>query len=82
MLKTNKSVLLTGTVEIDGQQAVYLNANITTETAGNTSANQSITNDALYKANLRQCRADITAFTDLLWAEEDRIIAESEAAKE
>lgn len=82
MLKTNKSVSLTGMVEIDGQQAVYLNANITTETAGNTSVNQSITNDVLYKANLKQCRADITAFADLLWAEEDRIIAEGEAAKE
>lgn len=81
MLKTNKSVSLTGTVEVDGKAVVYLNANITTESAGNSSVTQTINDDALYKANLKQCRADITAFTDLMWAEEDRIIAEGQTTE-
>lgn len=82
MLKTNKSVSLTGTVEVDGRAAVYLNANITTESAGNSSVTQTINDDALYKANLKQCRADITAFADLMWAEEDRIIAEGQTTED
>lgn len=81
MLKTNKSVSLTGTVEVNGKAVVYLNANITTESAGNSSVTQTINDDALYKANLKQCRADITAFADLMWAEEDRIIAEGQTTE-
>lgn len=77
MLKTTKSTSLTGSSMIDGQQAVYLNANITTETAGNTSINQSITNQDLYRANLTECRKDINDFQVTVWAIEDEMIADA-----
>ena len=81
MLKTKKSTSLTGESMIDGQQAVYLNANITTETAGNTSINQSITNQDLYRANLTECRKDINDFQAKVWAIEDEMIAEAQPAE-
>lgn len=77
MLKTKKSTSLTGESMIDGQQAVYLNANITTETAGNTSINQSITNQDLYRANLTECRKDINDFQAKVWEIEDEMIADA-----
>lgn len=76
MLKTTKSTALTGTSTIDGNQVIYLSANITSESAGNTTMNQSITNDTLYKANLKECRADVQAFQQSIWDAEDAMIAE------
>lgn len=81
MLKTTKATSLTGASMIDGQQAVYLNANITTETAGNTSINQSITNQDLYRANLAECRKDINDFQAKVWEIEDEMIAEAQPAE-
>ena len=76
MLKTNKSTSLTGTSTINDNQVIYLSANITNESAGSTTINQSIQNDALYKANLTECRADVQAFQSAVWAIEDAMIAE------
>lgn len=76
MLQTKKSTSLTGSSTIDGQQVIYLSANITTETAGNTNINQSITNQDLYRANLSECRKDINDFQTKVWAIEDEMIAE------
>ena len=81
-LETEKKTSLTGYSVIDGQQAVYLSANITTESAGNTSINQSITNQALYRANLTECRKDIDAFQNKVWAIEDEMIADLPPAEE
>ena len=81
MLKTKKSTSLTGESTIDGQQAVYLSANITIETAGNTSINQSITNQDLYRANLAECRKDINDFQAKVWAIEDEMIASAQPAE-
>lgn len=77
MLATDKKTSLTGTSTIEGQQAVYLSANITIETAGNTSINQSVTNQDLYRANLTECRKDIGDFQAAVWAIEDDMIAEA-----
>lgn len=76
MLQTKKSTSLTGQSMVEGQQAIYLSANITTESAGNTSINQSITNQELYLANLSECRKDINDFQEKVWAIEDEMIAE------
>lgn len=76
MLKTTKSTTLTGQSMIGEQQVIYLSANITNESAGNTSINQSIQNDTLYKANLTECRADVQAFQQSIWDAEDAMIAE------
>ena len=76
MLKTTKSTTLAGQSMIGEQQVIYLSANITNESAGNTNINQSIQNDTLYKANLKECRADVQAFQEAVWATEDAMIAE------
>ncbi|WP_278529566.1 hypothetical protein [Enterococcus asini] len=80
-LQTEKKTSLTGYSMIDGKQVVYLNANITTETAGNTNINQSITNQEMYRANLDECRKDIGAFQTAVWAIEDEMIAEAHPAE-
>lgn len=76
MLKTTKATELTGQSMVGGQQVIYLSANIKSESAGNSTINQSIQNDALYKANLKECRADVQAFQEAVWATEDAMIAE------
>lgn len=76
MTKTTKATALTGQSMIGEQQVIYLSANITNESAGNITINQSIQNDALYKANLAECRADVQAFQAAVWATEDAMIAE------
>lgn len=81
MLKTDKKTSLTGTSTINDQQVVYLSANITAETAGNTTINQSITNQELYRANLSECRKDISDFQSKVWAIEDEMIAEAQPAE-
>lgn len=81
MLATDKKTSLTGTSTIEGQQAVYLSANITTETVGNTTINQSITNQELYRANLTECRKDISDFQSKVWEIEDEMIAEAQPAE-
>lgn len=81
MLKTDKKTSLTGTSTINDQQVVYLSANITIETAGNTSINQSITNQELYRANLTECRKDISDFQSKVWEIEDEMIAETQTAE-
>lgn len=75
-LETEKKTSLTGASKINGQQAVYLSANITTESAGNTTINQSITSQELYRSNRDECRKDIDAFQDMVWAIEDEMIAD------
>ena len=81
MLTVKKSTKLTGTSMIDGQQAVYLAADITIEMAGSTSINQSIANQDLYRANLTECRKDIDDFQVKVWAIEDEMIAEAHPAE-
>lgn len=81
MLTAKKSTKLTGTSMIDGQQAVYLAADITIETAGNATINQSITNQDLYRANLTECRKDINDFQAKVWEIEDEMIAEAQPAE-
>lgn len=81
MLKTDKKTSLTGTSTINDQQVVYLSANITTETVGNTTINQSITNQELYRANLTECRKDVSDFQSKVWEIEDEMIAETQPAE-
>jgi hypothetical protein len=65
MLKTTKSITVTGLsqIEIDGATvtAVRMTANIPSQATG-TSENIVITNQEVYDANIRECRADIDEF--------------------
>ena len=81
-LVTKKSINLSGTSEINGQQVIYLSADVRRENVGNTSVTQSITNQDLYAKNLRECRKDVSAFQNMVWEIEDQIMAESEEVEE
>lgn len=80
-LKTTKSVALTGSSEIEGQQVIYLSANVTTDTAGNTNISQNIQNQELYRANRVECRKDIEDFQERVWSIEDGMLEEMKAAQ-
>lgn len=81
MLKTTKSVSLSGQSTIEGQQVVYLNANVSTETAGNTNISQTIQNQELYMEHRKECRADVDAFQEQVWAIEDEMLEEMKVGK-
>ena len=81
MLTTTKSVSLTGQSTVEGTQVIYLSANVTTDNAGNTSINQSIQNQELYRANRIECRKDIEAFQEQVWEIEDGMLEELAAKK-
>ena len=69
MLKTEKSITLSGQVLID------LSANVS-DTNGSANVTKTITNAELYEANKTQCRADFKEFSDKVYAIEDSIMTE------
>ncbi|WP_414842322.1 hypothetical protein [Enterococcus saccharolyticus] len=77
-LTIKKSTSLQGQSIIDGQIVVYLAANISTESLGNSTVSQSIQNQELYAANKAACRADIAEFQNAVFDEEDAMMAERE----
>ncbi|MBA4697844.1 MAG: hypothetical protein H2212_00275 [Ruminococcus sp.] len=75
MLKTNKSISLTGNSMINDKPVVYMSANVSTN-GGTTSHSSSIQDKALYEENKAECRDDITAFSQKVYEIEDSINAE------
>ena len=73
-LKTQQTVTLTGTSEIEGQQVAYFSAQIPQE-AGSSTISRSVTNQALYDANRKQVRADEAEFQSKVYAIEDSLLA-------
>lgn len=76
MLKTSKSITLIGTSEIEGQQAVYMNATVSTGRNGRVSINKSITNQELYNKNKKAIRKDMSDFELQIYEVEDSLSAE------
>jgi len=81
MLKTNKSITLTGYSIIEDKQVAYMNATISTNGGNVGSVTRSIQNQELYNANKVEVRADMDAFDKQLYAIEDELVggATSEA---
>lgn len=77
-LETKKSINISGESKINGQQVIYLTANVTTDSAGNTNINQSIVNQDLYRQNRTECRSDIESFQGKVWTVEDDLLKEVE----
>ena len=77
-LETKKSISITGESKINGQSVIYLSANVTTDSAGNTSINQTINNQDLYRQNRVECRKDVEDFQGKAWAVEDDLLSEVE----
>lgn len=74
MLKTNKSISLTGESIIEGVQVVYMMANISTNGSNNGTTTKTITNKDLYKTNLTAVRDDMDAFDKEVYAIEDGLV--------
>lgn len=75
MLKTEKSITLTGTVLVDGQQVAFLSASVS-DTNGSANVTKNITNPELYEANKTACRSDFAEFNEKVYAIEDSLMAE------
>lgn len=73
-LKITQTVTITGTSEIDGQQAAYFSAQVPQE-AGSSTISRSVTNQALYDANRKKVRADEAEFQGKVYAIEDSLLA-------
>lgn len=78
-LKTTKSVSLNGQSMVNGAQAVFYSANVSTDGSNTTSINQSITDYEVYKANREECRADYEEFQQMVWKIEDELMDEETA---
>ena len=74
-LKTQQTVTLTGTSEIDGVQIAYFNASIP-QGEGSSTISRNITNQALYDSNRTEVRADEAEFQSEVYAIEDRLLSE------
>lgn len=75
-LNINKAISITGESQINGRQVVFLSASVTTDSAGNTNINQSITDQNLYRQNRAECRKDIDEFQEKVWTVEDELLNE------
>lgn len=73
-LKTQQTVTVTGTSEIDGQQVAYFSAQIP-QGEGNSTISRNVTNQTLYDANRNQVRADEAEFRAKVYAIEDSLLA-------
>lgn len=73
-LKTQQTVTLTGTSEIDGQQVAYFSAQVP-QGVGNSTISRNITNQALYDSNRTAVRADEAEFQGKVYAIEDGLLA-------
>ena len=74
-INIKESVTVTGAVEIENVQVVYLSSNIVSYGSDATTFSQSILNADLYNVNKAQCRADIAEFQTYVYGVEDRISA-------
>lgn len=75
MLQTTKQITLTGYSKIEGVDVVLLTASIPSDT-GFGNINQYIQNSELYELNKAAVRADVRAFTDMVYAIEDEMTVE------
>ena len=73
-LKTQQTVTLTGTSEINGVQIAYFNASIP-QGVGSSAISRNITNQDLYDANRTEVRADEAEFQGKVYAIEDSLLA-------
>ena len=71
-LKTQQTVTITGTSEIDGQQVAYFYATVPTN-GGNLKISRNVTSQTLYDDNRHQVRSDEAEFQAKVYEIEDGI---------
>lgn len=75
MLKTTKSISLTGNSMINGKPVVYMSANVSND-GGTTNHSSSIQDKTLYETNKVECRKDMADFDQMVYQIEDSIQTE------
>lgn len=82
MLKTKRSITLSGSSVIDGKTAQQYQAVIDSENPEDINFSNWQTNKALYKENRTLCRADEAEFEDMAYTIQDAMIAEKKDASD
>jgi len=77
MLKTSKSITLSGQSYIDGTQVANYSANIDSE-KGSSNINSSIINQVQYDGNKVAVRKDLADFTTKVYEVEDQLTADTD----
>lgn len=77
MLNIKESINLIGESKIKNETVVYMTATVTTDSSGTPTVVTNVLNEELYKTNRKECRADISSFTDNVYAIQDRIFGEN-----
>lgn len=80
MLKTKRSITLSGSSIVDGKTAQQYQAVIDSENPEDINFSNWQTNKALYKENRTLCRADEAEFEDMAYTIQDAMIAEKKDA--
>ena len=80
MLKTSKSIAISGRSMVDDKQVATFNANIYEATAsgGSDNINMIITDRNLYDANKVTVRKDLQDFQTKVWSAQDEVMAGSD----
>lgn len=79
MLKGTRSTSLSYQSVIGEKPAVYLSAQI--PETGRTTYSKNIVDKELYEQNKAECRRDMAAFDEMMWAIEDEVDAQTAAAE-
>lgn len=75
MLKITESRTLTGTAKVDGTTVVSMSAVLNSDNVGNTSYTEIISNQELYRLNVKELREDIGQFKEEVYKVEDEFLA-------
>lgn len=80
MLKTSKSIAISGRSMVDDKQVATFNANIYEANAsgGSDNINMIITDRDLYDKNKSVVRKDLQEFQTKVWSAQDEVMAESD----
>ena len=80
MLKTSKSIAISGRSMVDDKQVATFNANIyeTNTSGGSDNINMIITDRDLYDKNKSVVRKDLQDFQTKVWAAQDEVMAEND----
>ena len=80
MLKTNKSISISGRSMVDDKQVATFNANIyeTNTSGGSDNINMIITDRDLYDKNKSVVRKDLQDFQTKVWSAQDEVMAGSD----
>lgn len=80
MLKTSKSIAISGRSMVDDKQVATFNANIyeTNTSGGSDNINMIITDRDLYDANKVTVRKDLQDFQTKVWSAQDEVMAGSD----